>query len=127
MKKTIYVLGNPLEETDSFAVKLMPNLQKTIPEFEFVRLDPTEEFPFGGQKHVYLLDSVMGISEVKVFSDLSHLELSPRVSVHDFDLPILLGLLKKLGKIKKVTIIGIPQKGNNRKITKEVVKILKSI
>lgn len=127
MKKTIYVLGNPLEEIDSFGVKLMPILQKTIPKLKFVRLDPTEEFPFSQKDHVYIIDSIVGIKDVTVFTDLSRFELSPRVSVHDFDLPILLGLLKKLGKIKKVTIIGIPQKGNNRKITKEVVKILKSI
>lgn len=127
MKKTVYVLGNPLEPKDSSAVKLLPILQKKIPEFDFVQLDPTEEFPYKEESHVYIIDSVVGIKDVTVFTDLSRLELSPRVSVHDFDLPISLGILKKLGKIKKVTIIGIPQKGNNQKIIKEAVKILKSI
>ena len=38
--------------------------------------------------------------------------LPPRNSVHDFDLGFQLKYLKKLGKLGKVTIIGLPQSGN---------------
>ena len=37
--------------------------------------------------------------------------LSPRGSVHDFDLAFQLRYLRKLGKLGEFTIIGIPQEG----------------
>jgi Ni,Fe-hydrogenase maturation factor len=37
--------------------------------------------------------------------------LSPRGSVHDFDLSFQLRYLKKLNRLGEVTIIGIPQEG----------------
>jgi hypothetical protein len=39
------------------------------------------------------------------------LVLSPRGSVHDFDLAFQLRYLRKLGKLGEFTIIGIPQEG----------------
>jgi hypothetical protein len=43
--------------------------------------------------------------------EIDRLTLSPRGSVHDFDLAFQLRYLKKLGKLGKVTLIGIPQEG----------------
>jgi hypothetical protein len=39
------------------------------------------------------------------------LVLSPRGSVHDFDLAFQLRYLKKLNKLEEATIIGLPQEG----------------
>ena len=105
---TIYVLGNQLEDIDKLPIQLLPLLQKKLPTINFVLFDPTEELPEPIPKQLYLLDTVVGITEVTVFTDMTNFLLSPRVSVHDFDLPLFLGMLKKLGKINAVTIIGVP-------------------
>lgn len=126
MGKNIYVLGNPLEPDDRPAVKLIPQLKKKFPQINFIRFDPTEEFP-QNNKELIIIDTVAGIADVKKFDDLNRWVMSPRVTVHDYDLPLTLGLLKKLGKIKKFTIIGIPQKGKKEKILEEINQILTSL
>ena len=124
MKKTIYILGNPLLVNDNLPIRLMPKLQKLCPMFFFQQFDPTEELPVGIDKELILIDTVIGIDKVEIFHNLSHFNISPRVSVHDYDLPINLGLMEKLGKIKKITIFGVPSKGNEEKIIKELINLL---
>jgi Ni,Fe-hydrogenase maturation factor len=60
-----------------------------------------------------ILDTVQGISEVALVEgvEIATLILSPRGSVHDFDLAFQLRYLKKLGKLGDVTVIGVPQEG----------------
>jgi len=126
-KKVIFVLGNEIEPTDSAAVKLLPQLQALFPQITFQRLDPTEELPKNATDELILIDTVIGISKVEMINDLNHLSLSPRVTVHDFDLPLSLGLAQKLGKIKKVTIIGIPPKGNIKEILTQSKRVIKEL
>lgn len=120
MKKTIYYLGNLLIKKDSLPIKLIPKLKKEFPDINFVHLDPTEEFPLNKSQSFVLIDTVIGLDKVTKFNSLNHWAASPRISVHDFDLPVSLGILQKLGQIKKITIIGIPKKGKLKKLTKEV-------
>lgn len=124
MKKTIYVLGNPLLPSDSLPLKLLPHLRENCPDFLFEILDPTEEISLGVEQDLILIDTIIGVNKVTVFHNLSSLVLSPRVTVHDYDLPINLGMLQKLGKIKKITIIGIPSKGEIKEILKDVINLL---
>lgn len=126
MKQKIYVLGNELEATDSKAMILMKILSKKSLPFEFIVFDPTEEFP-DSKDPIILLDTVINISKPTLFTSLSEWKLSPSVSVHDFDLPLSLGILKKLGKIKDIYIIGVPNRGNNSSLCKKVLRILNSI
>ena|SRR3990170_1543595 len=121
MKKIIYVLGNQVVDIDRIPLKLLPKLQDLCPQFDFVRLDPTEEIQIDETRELILIDSVIGIDKVTVFHDLNYLSLSPRVTVHDYDLPINLGLLQKLDKVKKITIIGIPAVGEVNRILNEVI------
>jgi Ni,Fe-hydrogenase maturation factor len=60
-----------------------------------------------------ILDTVEGIQDVALVDRdrIDGLLLSPRGSVHDFDLAFQLRYLKKLNKLGEVTIIGIPQEG----------------
>lgn len=124
MKKTIYVLGNPLLKSDSLPLKLLPLLKKHCPDIDFDILDPTEELIFNSNQDLILVDTVIGITKVTIFHDLSSFAFSPRVTVHDFDLPINLGILQKLKKIKNITIIGIPAKGKEEVILKEIIDLL---
>lgn len=124
MKKTIYILGNPLLPTDSLPVNILPQLQKNCPDFSFEVFDPTEDLPLDTDQEFIFIDTVIGIDTVIIFHDLRYFAYSPRVTVHDFDLPLNLGVLQKLGKIKKITIIGIPQESNTQKTIQEIVYIL---
>lgn len=126
MKRVVYILGNPLVDIDNLPIKLLPELQKHCPNFSFVSFDPTEDLSINNETLIFI-DTVLGINKVVKFNDLNYFSLSPRVTTHDFDLSISLKLLQKLGKIKKVAIIGIPEKGNQKKILKEIKNLLKSI
>ena len=124
MKKNVYVLGNPLVDIDNLPIKLLPKLQKHFPGFSFIHFDPTEELPVNNKELIFI-DTVLGLKKVTRFNGLNHWTISPRVGVHDFDLPINLHLMQKLGKIKKVVIIGIPEKGNQQRILAQVSHYLR--
>ena len=106
MKRIIYCLGNPLIQKDSLPLKLMPHLKAILPSYNFEVFDPTEVSDISDNS--IFLDTVTGINKVKIFTGLKYFLLSPRNSVHDYDIPLLLGLMLKLGKIKKFKIIGVP-------------------
>lgn len=104
----VYVFGNIDVEVDNGAIEFaQKNKIKNI-EFEFV--DPNNDLPLSNEREMCILDTMMGIEEVTLFSekDIDSLELAPRVTGHDYDLGFQLKYLKKIGKIKKIRIIGIP-------------------
>ena len=117
-------MGNPLVASDNQPIKLLPQLRKKFPHISFVHFDPTEELPAVLNKNLILIDTVIGIEKVTKFDNLDQWKLSPRVTVHDYDLPLMLGILRKLGKIKNLTIFGIPEKGNRGIFLKDLGKYL---
>lgn len=125
MKKTVLYLGNPVLGSDSKPLQLIPLLQKKFPQINFLHYDPTEELPEATpDQDLIIIDTVIGITKVQVMHHLDNLSLSPRNSVHDFDLVINLKLMKKLGKIKGVKIIGIPAQGDDNEIIKRIEKLM---
>lgn len=72
----------------------------------FVVVDPNEEWDV--PEDIVVIDTVMGIEKVTVLNGLEKFVAAPRVTMHDFDALAQLRYLQKLGKIKKVTIIGVP-------------------
>lgn len=126
MKKNVYVLGNPVEKSDSLPVKILPRLKKIFPDLNFIYHDPTEEINISDKKELIIIDTVKCLKRVTVFHDINDFLISPRVTVHDYDLPLNLGILKKLGKVKKITIIGIPKKGKEKQILERICFILKN-
>ncbi len=127
MKPIIYVLGNPKFEQDSFPTKLLPKLQKEFPRFTFQHLDPTENLP--EQERLILIDTIINTNEVRLLTekDLDKIQSSPNYSLHDFDLGFQLKLMKKLNKIQKVTIIGIPSRGEESRLANQAIRLLKTI
>jgi Ni,Fe-hydrogenase maturation factor len=126
----ILVFGNPLIEKDSLALKLIPKLQKTFPEINFIHIDPTESLEQFG-KNLNIIDVSPGIKEVKILNieneqDLKILNTSKIFSMHDFDLGYNLKLLKKLKKIDSAEIICIPMGMKEEGAFESVKKILKS-
>ena len=102
----IFVFGNPDVKEDSLPVKLMPQLKKEFPNIEFLHLDPNEEWDI--PEHFIAIDTVEGIDDIIVINSLDQLQNTSAVTMHDWDVGKNLKWLQKLGKIKKITIIGVP-------------------
>ena len=109
----VYVFGNQDFEGDNRAFDVAKRLEQTLKDVEFVKVKPNEDVPFINEKFVVILDAIEGIDKVIRVNDkdLDKLVLSPRSSAHDYDLGFQIKYLKKLGKLEKVTIVGLPMKG----------------
>lgn len=107
----IYVFGNPLVPEDSVPLQILPELKKKFPTIEFVVTDPNEDFPPDDEKDLVIIDTVMGIKKPMIL-DLDSFERKKNtpVSPHDYDLLFHLLILKKLKRLNKVIIVGIPNK-----------------
>lgn len=118
----IYIFGNPDLEMDSLPIKLIPELKKLYPEISFVIKDPNEEWNI--PEEMIIIDTALGLNKVTVFDDLESFANTPNLSMHDFDALTNLRYMKKLGKLKKIKIIGIPPEIDPNKALKMIVKIL---
>jgi Ni,Fe-hydrogenase maturation factor len=109
----VYVFGNEHVAEDIRAIEVAQELQNTVEDVSFVFVNPNEDVPFANEPRVVILDTIQGIQDVALVEGdaIDRLTLSPRGSVHDFDLAFQLRYLKKLGKLGEVTLIGIPQEG----------------
>jgi Ni,Fe-hydrogenase maturation factor len=109
----VYVFGNEYVAEDKRAIEVARELEGAIEGISFVFVNPDDDVPFVDQRLAVILDTVEGIQDVALVEGdrIDGLVLSPRGSVHDFDLGFQLRYLRKLGKLGKVTIIGIPQEG----------------
>ncbi len=81
-----------------------------FPQIDFIEVKPNEDLPFFNGEDVIIMDTVSDILEPCLISDkqLEGINLPPRTSAHDFDLGFQLKYLKKLGKLGKITIVGLP-------------------
>ena len=106
----IYVFGNPDVVVDNKPFDFLEKLKADFPGVNFVIVKPNEDVPFDERKDVVILDTVMGLKKVTILdeSSIDKLKHDSRASVHDYDLGFQLKYLKKIGKIGKVTIIGLP-------------------
>jgi len=105
-KITVFVFGNPDEKNDSLPLQMIPEFKKKFPEIDFVARDPNEECDI--PEEFIVIDTAEGIDKVTVFDDIDKFAPSPRVTMHDFDVFANLQYLKKLGKLRKIKIIGVP-------------------
>jgi len=103
----IYIFGNEDLEVDSLPLKILPELRKKFPEIQFEVKDPNEEWENIGEELI-IIDTAVGAKNVAIFDSLEKFARTPSVGMHDFDALTNLRYLQKLGKIKKMKIIGIP-------------------
>ena len=122
----ILLVGNETDRIDNKAIRLLPYLAHNFPKISFVPWDPTEEIP-SKKNDIVLIDVVSGITKTKLFESMKKFSLSPRNTAHDFDVPLSIGILYKLGKLKRVRVIGIPMKQKKVTIIKDLKKILNKI
>ena len=90
-----------------------------------MELDPTENFP--EEKHLILIDTIANATHVVVWDDVEAIQSSPNYSLHDFDLGMTLKLLKKMGLLQRVSIIGIPPQGKEDEIFSAVEKTITNL
>ena len=83
---------------------------------------PNEEWDV--PERLIVIDTVKGIDQVQVFHGLETFSRAPRVSMHDFDALTQMRLLQKLGKLKEVTIIGVPPEIDEAEALKSVEQLL---
>ena len=122
----ILVFGNPMVEKDSLALKLIPKLKKYFSgKFDFVEFDSTEDLQKQG-RNLLILDVVEGLEKVEIIDDLSKLSKEKVYSMHDFDLSHNLRMLKHIGLLDSVKIIGLPMQMNEEKAFLEICKLLKN-
>jgi hypothetical protein len=119
----VSVFGNPDLDQDSLVTRLVPRLRKRFPEIEFKVEDPSEGLrpPAGAW---VILDVAQGIKGVKLIKNIDQLTAARRLSLHDYDLAMELKLLGKLGKLKKLKIIGVEMGMNEDLAFKAVSSLL---
>lgn len=106
----VYVFGNEDVREDNIAFRVAKKQEGKIKNVEFVKVLPNQDLPFaeGQEGLVVIMDAVLGLEKVTLITDINKLILSPRTTVHDFDLVFQLKYLKKINKLKQVAIIGLP-------------------
>ncbi|HII72212.1 TPA: hypothetical protein HA265_05650 [Candidatus Woesearchaeota archaeon] len=123
----IYILcfGNPYIESDSLALQVADHFQHhPIKDVEFVKcIAPDEVFNYV-DKDFYILDVVQGIKEVTMIDDIDVLANEPKATAHDFDLGFFLRMMKEMGRLKKVRIIGIPMGKKVEGLKEKIVELI---
>ena len=123
--KKIYVLGNPILEEDSIAIKIANMLKKEMKGCTFIYYDPAEPLP----PEPIFLDVSPDVKKVELIEDVERLQEPKAYTLHDFDLAFLLKIMKEIGKIKKIKIIVVPSVDESKlkNMVKEVKKMLESL
>ncbi|MDD5109744.1 MAG: hypothetical protein PHI63_00835 [Patescibacteria group bacterium] len=121
----IFVFGNPDLPGDALPLQLLPKLRQQFPTVQFQVVDPNEEWAV--PERLVVLDTVVGVDRVTVFSDLKKFVPAPNVTLHDFDAYANLRYLQKLGHIKEVLIIGVPPAADPEHTFRAVTEILKQV
>ncbi len=115
----IYVLGNGFLKEDNLALRVMKSLKGS---FEFNQVNTLEQIEF--REEFVIVDVVKNLHKVKLFNSLEEFEQVSSITTHDLDVAFFLNLLKDMGNIDKIRIIGVPQKGNISKIKSDVLELL---
>jgi len=110
----VFVFGNPIVQSDRKALDIAKRLERKVPKVNFIIVNENEDLPFIDENNVIILDVVEGIKKITLINEKSidKLVRNKSISVHDWDLGFQLKYLKKLGMLKKITIIGLPMGKN---------------
>lgn len=106
----VHVFGNDDVPGDGKALDAARKLEHTVDGVYFVFVGPNEDVPFAYEPSVVILDAVPGIGDVTVIEaeEIEELLSCARGSAHDYDLAFQLRYLSKIGKLGKVTVVGVP-------------------
>lgn len=103
----VSIFGNADLAFDSLPIQIMPQLQETLPDIDFVLEDPNE-LDLPTEKSLVYLDTVQGLKKVRKISAEEIAETGARATAHDFDLATHILLVKKINKDIEIVIVGVP-------------------
>jgi Ni,Fe-hydrogenase maturation factor len=121
----ILVFGNPLLRRDSLPLRLIPGLRERFPKIEFVEFDPNESLEKEGRQ-LNIIDTVEGIDQVTLITDIDSLKMPKAVSMHDLDLGATLKILKKMALIEKARIFGVPMDISEEEALRQLTELIAS-
>jgi Ni,Fe-hydrogenase maturation factor len=117
----VLCFGNRFVRGDNIALKLADSLK--LEGVEFLKCEDLSDLERVNDD-VTIIDTVLGLKDIEVITNIDSLQLSKMYSLHDFDLGFHLKLYKELGKIKSVKIIGIPFRMKLDDVKEEITKLL---
>ncbi len=112
----VYLIGNPLVPEDSLPLLLKTDLEKIFSQHEFIEADPNENFV--PERNSLIIDTIIGLDEVRLFDSLDDFADHKLTSPHDYDLLFHLKLLIKLGKVKDIILLGLPLTQKRQQVLK---------
>lgn len=128
MKTVILVFGSEVIKSDNLALNLYDELREEFSHLEFVKcFNPEDLYDYLEYDQIYILDVIEGIDDVQMIKDLNLIKEKKLYTIHDLDLGFTLKLMKKLGKSKKIKVIGIPMKMEKKKAKQKVEEIIELI
>lgn len=123
MKTVLLVFGNEYLKEDNLAIEISKELKLNIDIERCYSVDNI--FNYYNYERIFVLDVVKNIDKVTLIKNIDKIKEHKLFSLHDFDLGFFLKLMKELGNLKEIKIIGIPQKGNKELIKNDVLNIIK--
>ena len=122
----VWVFGNELIEEDAMAKKACKDMK--IEGVDLIFCESAEELLDKDHKEqIVIVDVVKDIDKVTLFEGIDKLEEHKLISGHDFDLGFQLKLLKAMGELTKIVIIGVPREGDVVEIKNEIEKTISSL
>lgn len=121
----IYVCGNPLVDVDALPLRILPALRKAYPKIQFIEFEPTEDLPH--EAELVIIDTIINAKEVMMIDTIDAFVQTKALSLHDFDLGMNLKLAKKMGWLKKVTIIGVPPHMEEKECLRKIGGVVKQL
>jgi len=115
----IFCFGNNFVKEDSLAKQIADELK--IKGIEFVKCESTSEFM--RQEGKIILDVVQGLKAPRIVT-VDELAEPKTCSLHDLDLGYELKLLKEIGELGEIKIIGIPMQGDKENIKEEITGLI---
>lgn len=125
-KIKILVFGNPMLREDSLPLKLIDDLKRDFKEIEFREFDPNENLEEEG-RDLTIIDTVEGIDKVTLITSIDRIKRERIYSMHDYDLGYNLKLLKKMGYIDSVRILGVPMKIRKHDALRQLRALISSL
>lgn len=125
MNRRVSVFGNPDLPADSLPIRLVPKLAARFPDIDFVVEDPNE-LGIPETDEWVILDTVVGLSEIREIRVDELSSDTPRVTMHDYDLGTHLLLVRKLKPALSIRIFGIPENYEEDRALRGLTKLLET-
>ena len=123
MKTLLLAFGNEYVEEDSLAIEISRELK--IDNVDIKRCYSVGDlYDYQDYENIFILDVVKDLEKTTLITDIDRIKSHKLYSLHDFDLGFFLKLMKSLGVLKEIKIIGVPQKGDKEEIKKDILKLI---